>query len=342
MKLGTRDSAAFFRKPDPAVPAVLIHGEDPMQVADRRRQLALALVGPEGEAEMRLTRIAAAELRKDGAALDEAMRAQGFFPGPRAAIVDEATDGLSAVILGALGDWRPGDATIVVTAGHLPAKSTLRKGFEAHPRAIAIALYDEPPGPADVAEMLQAAGLGDPGAEAKAAILALSRSLDPGDFRQTLDKLGLYKRGDSTPLSAADIAACAPQSTEADTDDLIAIVAEGRRAEIAGVLRRLYAQGVLPVGLCINTLRHFRALHTILSDPGGAGEGIGRLRPPVWGPRRDQLLRQAGLWSRDRIERALAVLIETDLQLRSASKAPDRALVERALIRLAMMARARG
>ena len=44
-------------------------------------------------------------------------------------------------------------------------------------------------------------------------------------------------------------------------------------------------------------------------------------------------------WRAHAREQAVAVLLETDLTLRSASKAPGMALMERALIRLAMMKR---
>ncbi|MGR3697171.1 MAG: DNA polymerase III subunit delta, partial [Roseovarius sp.] len=173
-------------------------------------------------------------------------------------------------------------------------------------------------------------------------LTALARDLDPGDFRQTIEKLALYKLGDATPLNAADIAACAPASTEADLDDILNIVAEGRSAEIGPVMRRLKAQGTQPVGLCIGATRHFRALYTAASDPGGAAQGIARMRPPIFGPRRDRMLRQAQGWGAERLQQALTILTDTDLSLRSAGqRAPDMALVERALIRLAMLAGAR-
>jgi DNA polymerase-3 subunit delta len=59
----------------------------------------------------------------------------------------------------------------------------------------------------------------------------------------------------------------------------------------------------------------------------------------VFGPRRDRMQRQAQAWGMFRLEDALKLLIETDLTLRSASRAPQMAVMERALIRLAMMAR---
>ena len=54
---------------------------------------------------------------------------------------------------------------------------------------------------------------------------------------------------------------------------------------------------------------------------------------------KDAMGRQAGQWGVRALEQALSVLLETDLTLRSASKAPGMALMERALIRIAMTRR---
>lgn len=337
MKLGAREASGYFRKPDPSKAGLLIYGTDGMRVALRRKEVIDALVGSQGESEMRFTRIAATDLRKDGALLNDAIKSQGFFPGPRAVLVEDAADGLADTIRVAMSDWKDGDAQVIVTAGSLTAKSSLRKYFEAHPNAFAIGIYDDPPARDEIEASLAAAGLKAIGRDAMDAIVALSRTLDPGDFRQTIEKLGLYKLNDSSELSVDDVDACRPQSAEAGVDDLLKVVADGQPQLIAPLLRRLYAQGVNPTGLCINANRHFRALHTIASDPGGPNSGIGRLRPPVFGPRRDSMLRQASSWGRDRLERALSELLTTDLTLRSSSKAPQQALMERALVRLAMM-----
>jgi DNA polymerase-3 subunit delta len=60
------------------------------------------------------------------------------------------------------------------------------------------------------------------------------------------------------------------------------------------------------------------------------------MRPPLFGKRRDQIIRQAQAWGPDKLQTALTLLTDTDLQLRAAGRtAPALALVERALIRLA-------
>ena len=339
MKKTGRDAVGYLAKPDPNHAGLLIFGQDPMRVATKRQKAILSLVGKEGEAEMRLTRINASDLRKDPALLNDALKAQGFFPGHRVAFVEDAADGLAKVLASALEDWREGDAQVVVSAGQLTAKSALRKVFESHANAVAIGIYDDPPTKDEINAILAEKGLSSVGRDVSDAVQALGYALEPGDFRQTIEKIALYKRSDSNPLTIEDVNACAPQGADVSVDDVLEIVTLGRTDQIGPTLQNLYAQGVTPVALCIGATRHFRRLHTVASDPGGPGTGVGKLRPPVFGPRRDKIARQAGDWGRDRLERALTTLTDTDLQMRSASAAPQLALMERTLIRLAMMGR---
>lgn len=335
MKLSPRDAAGYFAKPDPKRAGLLVFGSDGMRVALKRQQVILALIGPQGEEEMRLSRIAGAELRKDPAMLMDAVQAQSFFPGPRVAFVEDATDGLAKTINVALENWRDGDAQIIVTAGSLTPRSALRKAFETHPNAYATAIYDDPPSREEIESNLKNVGLTNVDRDAMQDIIALSRMIDPGDLRQTIEKLSLYKYQDDTPVSSSDVVDCAPVSTEAAMDDVLHCVAEGRDGEIGPIMQKLDGQGIAAVGLCIGATRHFRALHTASADPAGADVGINKAR--VFGPRRDRMVRQAKSWGTSRLETALQMLTDTDLALRSAAKAPQMATVERTLIRLAML-----
>lgn len=341
MLLKGAEIARYLARPDPTRPALLIYGQDAMRVALKRVEAVAALAGPDAQADMRLVRLDGADLRKDGAALLDEIKAIGFFPGQRVVLVEDAADAAAPAIAAAIGAWAHGDAVIVVTAGALARSSALRKLFEPHPAAVCAPVYDDPPAEEEIARWLSDAGLRAVPPAAMRDLSALARALDPGDFRQLVEKIGLYKYGDDTPLTPDEIAALAPASVEADVDQLIAAAADGEAAALGPLMRRIETQGIAPVTICIAAMRHFRALHLAASDPGGAQAGLGRVRPPVFGPRRDRMARQAQHWGMRALEDAVHQLIETDLTLRSSSRAPAMAVVERALIRLAMMPRGR-
>ncbi len=339
MKLSPRDLAAFVQRPDPRVPGLLLFGADAMRVALRRAEVLAALIGAEGEAEMRLTRLAPADLREDPARLLDEVKATGFFPGARCVLFEGAADAQAPKVASALEAWRDGDAFVLVTAGQLTARSALRKLFETYPRALSAAIYDDPPGRDEIERILRDAGLTEVNREAGAALADLAHRLDPGDFRQTVERIALYKLGDVDPLSVAEVADLAPDAGEAGIDEAVEAAADADVAALAPVLRRLQGQGVAPVALCIAATRHFRGLYVAAADPGGPGQGIARVRPPVFGPRRDRMRRQAQSWGAARLEQALQILTDTDLGLRSSAQTPRMALMERTLIRLAMLGR---
>jgi DNA polymerase-3 subunit delta len=339
MKLAGREAARYLAKPDPAGAGALLFGADAMRVALKREALVLALIGPEGAGEMRLTRMAGGDLRRDPAALSDATRSAGFFPGPRVVLVDDAGDGLAAIFAAALVDWQAGDAQIVATAGALKARSALRKAFEGARSAVSIGVYDDPPRRDEIEAQLAKAGLADFAAGAMDDMEALARSLDPGEFAQIVAKLALYKRGDSSPLGPEDIAACAPLSQDADLDAVLHLVASGQTGALAPELRRLSGQGGNATSLAIAAGRHFRTLHAAACANDGPEAALGRARPPVFGPRRTRMASEARALGSGQIERALAWIMDAELALRSSRLVPAMALVERLFVRISMLKR---
>jgi DNA polymerase-3 subunit delta len=326
MNLRGAAATKFFAKPDPGTTGALIYGGDAMRVALKRQDLIRNLAGPDAEQDMRLTRMTGQEAKSDPTAVSDALKAVGMFPGPRVVFVDGATELQAAPILNALQDWAKGDAALIVTAGALKKTSKLRKAFESHPNTAAIGLYDDPMGREEIEALIAAESLTCT-SQARSDIEALAAVLDPGDFRQTLTKIALYSNGEEVTPQA--VAAMAPATVDADMDQVILAAADGHAAKIGPLMSRLSGQGVAPVTLVIFATRHFQQLMALALGTGQA-----------WGPNRDALQRQARAWGTARAEAALALLMDTDLTLRSSSRAPAMAVMERALIRLAMMARA--
>jgi DNA polymerase-3 subunit delta len=330
MALTRTDAARWLARPDPSHAAVLIFGHDAQKVRAARSDAEAALAGPQAMDEMRLTRLTGADLRRDPAALLDAVKATGFFPGPRAVTIDDATDGLATLFADTLKDWRDGDARIIVTAGGLTAKSALKAAFDRQPRACVIAFYDDPPTEAEIRADLTRAGL-TPGPDAMADLVALSRVLDTGEWRQTLDKLALYKHGDPAPLTPDDIALMAPAITEAEVDDIILAAADRDRDAVGRLMRRLVGQRVTPVTIAIRATQHFRQLHALSTGASTFLRGSQAQR------RRTEA--QARAWSQPQIETALGLILDCDLALRSGGRAPGHAMVERCLMTVASMRR---
>jgi len=337
MKLTGDKANNYFSNPDASHTAILIYGADTMRVALRRQELLKSLIGDNAEEEMRLTRISGSDLRSDPAILLDGLKASGFFPGMRAVFVEGATDTNSTVIDAAMQDWQIGDAILVLTSNQLNARSKLRKAIENNSNSVAIGIYNDPPNEKEIISIASKHNLNNFESDAKKDLIALGRSLDPGDFQQTCEKLSLYKYKDDSIITSIDINLCAPVTNDAVLDEAIYIIADARSDEVGPMLSRLFGQGMNPTTLCIAVMRHFRNLHSAASHPSGPDVALSRARPPVFGLRKDRMVRQVRLWGGMRLEKALGVLTDTDLSLRSSSKAPAHAMLERAFIRISMM-----
>ena len=130
MKLTNRDVVSFFRSPPKGITGVLIYGNDVMRISDKRQQFISSLLGPKADEEMRLARISRENLKKTPDQAIDLCKAQGFFPGARALLIEEANETIAEIILKAIDAWKDGDATIIITAGSLKPSSSLRKFFE--------------------------------------------------------------------------------------------------------------------------------------------------------------------------------------------------------------------
>ena len=331
MKLTNRDVTSFFKSPPKGITGVLIYGNDLMRVSDKRQQFIKSLLGPNAEEEMRLTRISRENLKKAPEQAIDLCKAQGFFPGERALLLEEANETVADTIITAIDAWQDGDATIVVTAGSLKPSSNLRKFFEQKKNIFSVPIYDNPMNKFEVEKIIAESGLQNITQEILNQLVTIASELQPGDFKQSVNKLALYKLNDETPVTYRDVINCTPASNEAAIDEVLNVILAGNEFKVSQILGRLRSQGVLPVTLVIAATRHFKALFSIISNPSGLSVGAAALRPPIYGPQKETLINQAQKWGPVKIKNAIKILTATDQQ------APQMALVERHLIRIAML-----
>lgn len=342
MKLSGRDAARFCKNPDHSLKAALIHGPDAGTVAVRRRELTAALLGEDAD-DLRLSQLQAADVRKDASLLDTELKARGFFPGRRVVVVESATDGMSKTLSAILDTTDIEDAFLVLTAGVLPARSSLRKLFENDHSLAGLHLFQEIPNHTDIDEMLRNAGLKHGVEPDGAAILAeLARNTDYGSFTQLIDLIAIFGVNQTTPLTAESISNVAPVQQDAEVDRFIEAVAHGKPTAIGPILSRLQVSGTKAVTLLIALQRQFRQMHLVGTAAGGPEAGLALVKPPLWGARKSEMQSLVRRWQPRRLEQAIQILLDTDASVRSSARAPEMAVVERCALRLAMMGRGNG
>jgi DNA polymerase-3 subunit delta len=184
---------------------------------------------------------------------------------------------------------------------------------------------------------LQEEGVATAGDEAVDALAAFAETADAAEVRAVARSLALYALDAPAPVTAAELQALLPATIDGEVDTVVAAVAERRAAAALSAFARVAAQGAGASSVASALGRHFRQIHAVASAPDGPEAAIGRLRPPVYGPRRDALSRAVRAWPPRLSETALEMILETEFTLRSTGGPPDRAVVERLLVRLSTL-----
>ena len=338
MKLDGAAAARFCRSPDDQILGALVHGPDPALVESRARELVGAVLGPDADP-TKLTQTDTARLRKDPAALDEAVRSIGLLPGRPVVQVNAGTDTLVPILSGLIDQMTVADGLIVISAGILPARSKLRALFESHKSLISLRFFDDSMDMAEVKVRLHDLGLrGGMTPDAEEAIHALAGDLDHGSFLKLLERLALYSMENDEPVDEADVAAIAPLTIDGELDSLIQSIGNGQTEALGPMMRRLSSGGLTPISMLIALQRHFRQLLLVASASTSRDAAMKQIRPPLWGQRRAAFESHLRKWPAERLESANRLLYETDRMLRSAGAPPELALVERCALRLALMA----
>ncbi len=299
---------ALERLPD-RCRGVLVHGPDEGLVRERADALGRQIVEDPGDP-FRVSRLRAADLRTDPAALADALGALSMTGGRRLVVLDlggESGAGLHTLIGAALE--RPQEGFLLVVAGELAARSPLRALFEKADDLIAIACYaDSAAGlGALVDEVLGAAGL-----EADAAArddLCAHLGQDRQLSRRELEKLVLYKwDAREKRVTREDVAAVIGDAAATTVFDLVAAVTAGDLARLDAALDRAFAQGESAVAILrilARRLQQFDVVQAAMAGGQHANQAVDRLVPRLFFKDRETFLRDLPRWPATRVAAAL-------------------------------------
>lgn len=335
MKLPPARLAAFLRSPDPAVRTALVYGPDAGLVSERADKLAAAIC-PDLRDPFRVAEMDAAGLGGDPARLYDEAASLSLTGGRRLVRVHEAGDQLGAIFAGFLKTLTPGDSFVLVEAGDLPARSSLRRAFEAAKEAVAIACYAD--GPREIEELAREVLGARKISVTQDAVQYLIQNLggDRQVSRQELEKLALYA-GDGGRVDEPAAAAMVGDTATVSMDDIVFAAADGETAPLERTLTRALQEGEQPVTVLRALMRHFQRLYLVgsrLAQGTGEEDALKSLRPPLFFKLADRFKRQLRLWPPKRAAAALEMLLEAERQAKTTGL-PSETVCRAALLRIA-------
>ncbi|WDI32782.1 DNA polymerase III subunit delta [Hyphococcus flavus] len=339
----------FLEKRDPSISAILIYGPDSGLARERAVKLASDVV-PDLKDPFNYLELSDADLKDEPGRLADEVTALSFSGGERVIRLrtsgEAAVKAVTALIDGLDSGHLKPNGVVIIEAGELTPSSGLRKAFEKAARAVALPCYAD--GPADVRAMAKdAARTEDLRFEDDALDLVVSILGDDHALsRAEIDKLILYKgprdtRNGPASISLDDVRATLADSLGDAMDDTAAACAYGAPSRLANALHKAATAGASPIGVLRALQRKFARLKSA-ADFMDAGDSpataMKKLRPPVFFAEQRAFEDQLYKWRGAKLDRALRMLVDAELDAKTTG-APQREIVERAALRLAVMAR---
>ena len=333
----------FLDAPEIGIVAVLLYGEDNGLVRERATRLASAVVDNLNDP-FRVTDVNAAMLKEEPTRLFDEMAAFSMTGGRRLVRLGRAGNGNSAAIEAVLDDADRGvdGSLLVVEAGPLAPRDSLRKLFETNRRAAAIPCYSDDRRSLE-ALILQIMGQHSLQVDPSAlAYLCNNLGTDRQITRSELERLALYKGRNGGAVSLADAEANVGDGAPMARDDVALATASGDQAGLDRALMKCRVAGESPIAILRAVIRHLQRLHLLslkMADGSDVSELIRSQRPPIFFKHQSLVQRQLQHWRPHRLAQALAILTEAELDCKTTGL-PSDAICGRTLIRIANAARA--
>ena len=315
MKLSYRDIEPFVKAPNPAARVILVYGPDNGLMKERAKTMALSVVEDINDPFNAVT-LSTEILNEDPARLSDEAGAISMMGGQRLIRIENAADKLTQLLKDYLEN--PSDsALIILEAGELSPRSSLRKLCESAKNAAAVPCYveDERDLSRLIRETLQAENIGIE--NDAASWLAANISGDRQKARNELDKLITYKGSDMTPITLEDVRACCGEAGALALDDLVYAVAGHNTPQALKTYNQLTEEGVSFIVILRSLQNHFRRLHvtkTKIDQGDNADSAMKSLAPPIFFKQQNAFKTQLNRWSTGGIYKVLQKLNDLEAQ----------------------------
>lgn len=339
MKVKPRDISSVLKSVGTHVRAVLVFGRDEGMARERADQISKQ-IAPDLSDPFQVAKPTLADIKEHPSILLDELSAISMMGGRRLVRVDgagnESTEAVKLALAGAQGD-----GLLVVTAGDIKPTSSLRKTMEAAKNALAIPCYED--NSRDLMGLVQSV-LADAGLTATqdaVAYLVDNLGSDRMVSRGELEKLVLYKGKEGGQVTIADAEACVGDTAALGLNQIAEAVTGGDLKRLEKLLERARTAGENAIAVLRTLQNRMMRIHLARGyvDQGmSPGEAIGKLRPPVFFAERDKFQMEVGRWHTRKVEQALEILLEAELECKTTGNPAD-VICARALLRLTKAAR---
>lgn len=315
MKLAYRDIEPFVKNPNPAARVILVYGPDQGLMKERAKSMGSTVVENLNDPFNAVT-LSSSILAEDPARLSDEAGAISMMSGDRLIRIEDAGDKITALLKAYLES--PSEtALIIVEAGELSPRSSLRKLCESAKNAAAVPCYveDERDLSRLIRETLQSKNI----AIDNDAVgwLAANISGDRQKVRNELDKLITYKGNEQTPVTINDVQACCGEAGALALDDLVYAIAGNNTAGALKTYNQLLEEGTSFIAILRALQTHFKKLHITKAkiEEGTALESAMKaLSPPIFFKQQNAFKAQLNRWSMSGIAKVLQKLMDLEAQ----------------------------
>lgn len=320
MKLSYRQIEPFVQRPDSHVRVILVYGPDQGLMRERASIMGKTVVEDLTDPFNVIT-LNMDILNEDPARLSDEANAMSMMGGRRLIRIEDAGDKLTQSLKDYLEN--PNDnALIILEAGELSPRSSLRKLCESAKNAAAAPCYIE--SEQDIARLIRGAVQEDNHRIDNDAVQWLAANIagDRGRARSEMEKVLLYKGGEDSPISLSEAQAICGQAGAQTMDDLVYAVAGGVPTSAMRAFQTLMDEGVALIAILRGLQMHIRKLHktkALVMEGQSLDQAMKNLSPPIFFKQQDAFKGQVHKWSLPALSRILERLNQLEVQCKTSN-----------------------
>lgn len=313
MKLQFRQIDPFVKKPTPDALAVLVYGPDEGLVRERMQVMAKTVVEDINDP-FNVVEFSADQLLENPSRLLDEAQSISMLGGRRVIRLRDATDKVTATLKETLTALKPGDNFILIEAGELNPRSTLRLLFEGAKNAVALPCYVEDE--RDISRILQDGLKGQGFSISSEALVHMASNVigDRAIARSEIEKISVYMGGKKN-IALEDVIACVGDSASLSMDMLCQSTASGRFTEAERTLKNILSEGLPPVTALRALQTYFTRLRLTkvrLEKGENLEMAMKKLKPEVFWKSKASFESHVTIWSLAQMEQAITILMSAE------------------------------